>query len=193
MPEPSISADVTPVRSKERELTTEDVQVAQAVWEQHVPSMVTHACLACDNVKWPCQPYRRAEQVMLAAGVLDGAHRSGRLVLHHVDGHAGEGAALLACASSQTGIGEEQRVSKIDETIGAIQAAMSQLNETRTAIGTAGGEADDAQSGAAALGADGVAQAMSQCREALDKASGACASVSDALEEAVSAAQSAAG
>jgi uncharacterized protein YukE len=84
-------------------------------------------------------------------------------------------------------------VSKIDEAIAAIQGAMNQLNDTLTAIGTAGTEADEAHQGAAALGADGVAEAMSRCMDALDKAGGACGSVSDALEEAVTATQSASG
>jgi len=84
-------------------------------------------------------------------------------------------------------------VSKIDEAIAAIQGAMNQLNDTLTSIGTAGAEADEAHQGAVALGADGVAEAMSHCREALDKAAGACGSVSDALEEAVTAAQSTSG
>ena len=70
---------------------------------------------------------------------------------------------------------------------------MSQLDDTVSAIGTASAEADEVISGALALGAGGVAEAMSRCKEALDKASGACGAVSDALDEAISAARSASG
>lgn len=84
-------------------------------------------------------------------------------------------------------------MSKIDEAITAIQAAVTQVNEVQVAIGAADTQADEAYQNASALGAEGVAQAMNQCKEALSKANSACGTVSGALDEAVAAAQSATG
>src|SRR5919197_2141958 len=118
MDEPSRIADAFPryVPAKTPEPTASDIAAAQLVREQHAPHMVTYACLECGE-RWPCRPYRRAEQLLIGAGVdLESS---------------GGNSPLLACGRSLAGTGEEQRVSKIDETILAIQAAMTQLNETQ--------------------------------------------------------------
>ncbi|MGH3746370.1 MAG: hypothetical protein ACRDT8_03120 [Micromonosporaceae bacterium] len=52
-------------------VTNADVDQAQTVYDQHVPTMTElRHCIAPGCGTWPCQPYRDAELVLRAAGRL---------------------------------------------------------------------------------------------------------------------------
>ena len=84
-------------------------------------------------------------------------------------------------------------MSKIDQAIATVQAAMERLADVEAAIKSAALEASTSYEGAASLGAARVAQALSECKEALGEAATRCGVVAEALDAAVRAAHTASG
>ncbi|MGH3714300.1 MAG: hypothetical protein ACRDT4_12690 [Micromonosporaceae bacterium] len=48
--------------------STKEIDAARHAYLQHIPSMFTHQCLACDGT-WPCLPYRMALCRLQTAGL----------------------------------------------------------------------------------------------------------------------------
>ncbi|MGH3739231.1 MAG: hypothetical protein ACRDT6_27075 [Micromonosporaceae bacterium] len=52
-----------------------ETSAAVEAYHRHLPSMVTHRCVTCDQ-QWPCRPYRTALAWLRTAG--DPRHRQDR-------------------------------------------------------------------------------------------------------------------